>query len=441
MKITRLLFFSFIVVYPGLFSGCDKEKSVDSETADYKVNLHDSEGFHEHDEVRHPDFSSKESADEDEHDDLIRLTPEAVQQAGIRIDTVRKHLLLDAIHAPARVEFNAHNMAYVGSPLSGQISEIKVMVGDKVNQGDILLVVQSPAIAEAQTDYLLKRIAVDTAQTSVDLAKVSYERAKMLHGESQGIALSEVLKRENDYKTALDTQLAAQTQAEIAKKRLLLSGMDTKAIEALEVSREISPFFAIRAPIHGQVIKREVVLGEMVNSDRQALLILADMSTLWILADVPEARLNHLKPGAKAKVTVPALPGKEWNGTVTFIAPMLNSTTRTGLVRIEINHDSEDLRPGMFAQAAIIEANHDLSHEPALAVPEQAIQWVEGEWVVFVAIQGKKNIFEKRPVIVGKAVGGLLPVLSGLKEGESFVSAGGFILKAELGKNSAEHNH
>jgi len=449
MKRTSLLIIPVLLVSLGLAAGCDRGKPPEAAA---KTETHDAHGAddghghnekdaHGHDEKDGHGHAEEKPAAEDEHGEEVKLTAEGAKRAGLRIETARKHALVDTIHAPARVAFNAEGMAHVGSPLSGRVFEIKVKIGDKVNRGDALLIVQSPDLGEAQSDYLLKRMAVETAVPAVDLAKAAFERAKALYAESQGIALTEVQKREAEYKAALGAQLAAQAQANAAENRLHLLGMDQEAVQALEKSKEIAPHYTVRAPINGQVIEREATLGELVNPDREALLILADMSTLWVLADVPESRLSHVATGAKTQVSVPALPGKSLEGTVTFIAPTLDPNTRTVSVRIEVKGNGQGLRPGMFAQAVITEAGDDGKHEPVLAIPEEATQLVEGELVVFVPVPGEENTFAKRPVKVGPAVGRLLPVLSGLKEGESFVAAGSFILKAEHGKSSAGHEH
>lgn len=449
MKRTSLLMIPALLASLSLAVGCDRGKPPEPPAAQGAKGGHAEDDGHGHgakdahaEDDGHGHAAGKvPAAGAEEHGEEVKLTAEGAKQAGIRIEAARKHALVDTIHAPARVAFNAEGMAHVGSPLSGRVSELKVKIGDKVTKGDPLLIVQSPDLGEAQSDYLLKRMGVETAVPAVDLAKAAHERAKSLYAESQGIALTEVQKREAEYKAALGAQLSAQAQATAAENRLHLFGMDQEAVQALEKSKEIAPHYTVRAPINGQVIEREATLGELVNPDREALLILADMSTLWVLADVPESRLSHVAVGAKAQVMVPALAGKSLEGAVTFIAPTLDPNTRTVSVRIEVKGNGLGLRPGMFAQAVITEAGDDGKHEPVLAIPEEATQLVEGEIVIFVPVPGEENTFAKRPVKVGPAVGRLLPVLSGLKEGESFVAAGSFILKAEHGKGSAGHEH
>lgn len=439
MKKERWIIVVILLVPLGLLAGCEQRNL--AATID-KNGRHDAGDEHDHDEKQAHAHDRQEPAHADDaHDTEITLSPEGVKKAGLRIEAVGRHRLVETILAPARVAFNAESMAHVGSPVSGRISEIKVRIGDKVKKGDPLLIVQSPDLAEAQSDYLLKRMAAEAAGPVTELAKLAHDRAKTLHLESQGIALTEVQKREAEYQTALGAQLTAQAQATAAANRLQMFGMDQQALQTLEQSREIAPYYIIHAPISGQVIQHQATLGELVNPDRQALLVLADMSTLWVLADVPESRMNKVAPGAKARVSVLALPGKSLEGTVSFIAAALDHNTRTISVRIEIKANDQRLSPGMFAQALIVETGEEENHEPVLAIPEQATQLIAGEQVVFTPVEGEENTFAMRPVKVGPAVGQMLPIISGLDEGEHVVTAGSFILKAEHGKGTAGHEH
>ena len=125
-----------------------------------------------------------------------------------------------------------------------------------------------------------------------------------------------------------------------------------------------------------------------------------------------------------------------------FLSPLLDTRTRTAEVRIEVPVSELSLRPGMFAQAEIVVTGpENRAPQPVLAVPEAAIQTLEGGPVLFVPVAGAQGTFRKRAVAIGAAVGGFVPVHSGLAEGEEFVAAGSFILKAELGKGSAAHEH
>lgn len=382
---------------------------------------------------------------EADHADEVVLTSDAVARYGVRVEPAQLWQLRPTFTAPARVAFNTEAMAHVGSYLSGRAVEIKVRLGSMVEAGDDLVVVESPELGEAQSDFLLKKTAAQTAQPAVDLAKTAWDRAKGLYEKSEGIALTEVQKREGEYKAAVAALRSAEASAVAAENRLHLLGMKQDEVEALAASGEVNPRFTIHAPIAGQVVEREITLGELVSPDRESLLIIADSSVLWILADVPEARIHEVAVGAAAWVKVGSIDAPRYEGSIAFISPMVDAATRTAHVRIEVSNGEQAgpaLKPGMFAQVEIVATDPLAAESPAvIAVPEEAVQTVEGGPSVFVPVPGEDNTFAKRAVSVGKAVGGLIPIYSGLVEGEQFVAAGSFILKAELGKAGAEHAH
>lgn len=378
-------------------------------------------------------------ADGKKHADEVKLTPEAMNKYDIKIGPVTKQVLTPTFVAPARVAFNAETMAHVGAAVRGRATEIKARVGDTVKKGDELLAVESPELGQAQSDFLQKRTAVEVALAAIEPAKKAYERARSLHEKSEGIALAEVQKREAELKAFEGAHKSAVAATTAAENALHLMGMDQPAVDVLAKTSEINPRYAIRAPLDGQVIEREVTLGELVSPEKESLLILANMNTLWVLADVPEARLADIAVGAKATVQVSALKGDGFTGTVSQIALSIDPETRSARVRIEVSNGHTTLRPGMFARVWI--AMGSKNGEAVLAIPEEAVQTVERESAVFVPVEGEENTFAKRPVEVGSSVGGMVPLLSGLKPGEKLVINGSFILKAELGKNEAAHEH
>jgi cobalt-zinc-cadmium efflux system membrane fusion protein len=294
-----------------------------------------------------------------------------------------------------------------------------------VERGDLLAIIESPELGEVQSDFRSKRVAVQAARSS-------YERASKLFKESQGIALTEVQKREVELKSA-------EASASAAESTLRLFGFTPKTIEALAASGDIDSRYPIHAPLAGKVIERNATLGERVGPDRESLFVVADTNTLWVIADVPEGRLKDVAVGSAARVKVPAISDRVFEGTVILVSPALELATRTAKVRIEVKDARGMLKPGMFAQAEI--ASAESAGGEMLAIPAEAVQTVEGGPAVFVPVEGEDNTYAKRAVSVGPAVGGLVPVLSGLEEGEQIVSGGSFILKAELGKAGAAHEH
>lgn len=370
----------------------------------------------------------------------IAISPEAIETFGVQLAAAKTHELTPSFIVPARVAYNAEAVAHVGTAVSGRLADLKVRQGDVVKKGDVLIVVDSPELGEAQSDLIQKRTAVATAAPALELAQSAYDRAKTLYDKNKGIALTEVQKRQAEYQGAQGALATAKSAMTAAENKLHLLGMDQPAVNAMAKSGEIDPKYTIRAPIAGQVTRRDVTLGELVRPDMPSLLVVADMSTVWVLAEVPEAKLADAAVGSPATVTVAALRNEKFEGVVSFVSPELDPSTRTVRVRIEVKNPAGHLKPGMFAQAEISQPK-SATTQAALAVPDTAVQTIEGKPVVFVPMADKTNTFLKRPVTLESAVGSYWPVRYGLKEGEVIVTDATFLLKAELGKSGAKHDH
>lgn len=377
-----------------------------------------------------------------EHVEEIRLTAQAIEQYGITIESAALRELRPSFVAPARVAFNAEAVAHVGSTLSGRIVELAVRLGDKVNAGDVLCVIESPQLGQAQSEFLQKIILADAAKATVDLAQNGLNRATRLYEQNRGIALDEVQKREVEYKVAQAQILSAEATAVAAENTLHVYGMTQDAVDALRESGEVTPRIAITAPIAGEIVEREVTLGELVSPQREKLMVIANIESLWVLADVTGVHLPSASLGAKAWINAGGLDAHEHEGKVSYISPMIDPHTRSVSVRVVVECEDRSLKPGMFVQVRIEASKRDGSQaSEVVAVPETAIQMIDGNPVVFVPAADSVNAFMPRRVTVGKTVGGFVPVLAGLHEDEPFVATGSFLLKADLGKSTAEHQH
>ena len=372
------------------------------------------------------------------HEDKATLTAEAIQQNGIRVEPVGKMTLGDELVVPGRVSYNLERMAHIGTPVQGRVAEVKVKLGDAVAKGDVLLVVDSPALGEAQSEFLQKRTLVEVATSATEVAQTAAERAKRLL-EGKGIALGEFQRREGEYKSALGAQKAARSALTAAENTLQLYGVTDDEIKQLIASGKVNPRYAVRAPIDGQVVEREVTTGEVVGPDRDALLKLADLKVLWVLADVPENQVQRVVLHAPVTVTIEAFAGQTFPGTLAYLAPELNKETRTVQARIEIGNVAAPISPGMFAQVGMVfDRPSDQATAEVLAVPEAAVQIFEGGPTVFAEVPKEPNTFAAKPVKVGLSNGKLIPVLKGIEEGARIVVEGAFLVKAEIAKGEME---
>ncbi|MFY9344485.1 MAG: efflux RND transporter periplasmic adaptor subunit [Planctomycetota bacterium] len=379
-----------------------------------------------------------EGQGEKAHREEVHLDAANLQRWSITLQEAKLIELKPTFEVPGRVSFSQELVAHVGTPLRGRAVQIHVKVGDRVDKGVPLLVVESPELGEAQSDYLQKRTMAESYGPKVELAKSVYERAKNLLDTSQLVARSDVERREIEYREAQAAEKNARSAFQAAENRLHFLGMTQDAVATLAKSGEAVPRLTIHAPMSGEVIDRPVTFGEIVSPERQSLLVIADLGTLWVLADVPEGRLVEITKGTRARIKF-GNQEATIDGTTSNVSAAVNADTRTAEVRVEVRNAQGVLKPGMFVRIEIEMAVGTPNRGAVLAIPDEAIQRVEGQPVVFVPVAGEDNTFTKRVVVIGEPVMGLVPVYSGLKQGERYVATGTFILKAELGKGSAEH--
>ncbi len=394
-----------------------------------------------HDRGGHEDHSGHDHGDEEVHSDEVRLTAEAIAAYGIRTEPVKARALASSVHAPARIGFNEEAMAHVHATVTGRVSRISARLGDAVDDGDVLVEVQSPELGRMQADYLGARTAVAAAQPAVEIARDAYERAQQLYDTSGGVTLTTVREREAALKTAERDLILAESKVSAAANTLRLQGVTDAQIDTLAKTQRVDPVYRVRAPMAGQVIRRDVTPGELVGPDAGetgAMLMLADLSTVWLHVDVAEARLSHVGVGATAAFTIPAISDQSFEGEVVYVEPEVNPISRTVRLRVVVDNTNGRLRPGMFADVLLSPAQ---AAGAQLALPAGAVLTVEGEPSVFVPAPGEPNTFARRAVTVGPRAGEFVPVLSGLQIGEPVVVSGAFILKADLGKAGAKHEH
>jgi membrane fusion protein, heavy metal efflux system len=368
---------------------------------------------------------------------VVKLSPESVRKYGIRIGTVRKRKLVSEIMAPARVAFNSETTAVIGTPVQGRVVEVMVRAGDRVEQGAALLEIESTELGEVQSDYVQRQTAVRTAQAAIRPLTEIFDRIKKLHDESKLIGITDVQERELDLRKAEGALATAQAAMTAAANKLHLLGMNDQAIYELLNSGKVTPRYVVRSPLSGEVIERSVNLGELVKPEREKLFVVADTSTLWVWADVPEARVPEVAIGSTAEIVLTTGVEQKFSGVISHLAPSVDLETRSLRVRIDVKSDPA-LRPGMFAEVKFNGKSAGDTAEAMLIVPQSAIQTVEGNPAVFVPVAGEANSFQARRISVGACADGLACVISGLEEGEKIVAAGGAILKADLLKSSAK---
>lgn len=369
---------------------------------------------------------------------VYRLSPGTLTRQPIATEVVRMHALRRHVRAPGHAAFPREAMAHVGSPVRGRAAAVRARLGDTVQAGQPLLVVDSSELGTAQSELLLQHSAARTSAPLVELTGRSWQAARALFDESQGIAQSEVLRREHEHRRAEADHAAAVAGAAAARGRLRALGMTDAAIEQLCRSGELQPSLSLPAPRDGLVIACDVVLGDAVGPDRGPLFTLVDPGVLWVLADVPESRLQGLQVGGDAVVHladgVTTRPGR-----IGWIAPAIAETTRTAEVRVELAGSGPELLPGAFVDVDLFPAG--AAAAPVLAVPDSAVHFLDRRPVVFVPVAGEAGAFTVRSLQLGAKVDGRWPVLLGLHDGDVVVTTGSFLVKSQVLLGSADEGN
>ena len=349
---------------------------------------------------------------------LIALSAEALARGDIRIIAVARRPLPQELRVTGRVQINEDRAVRLGSPVEGRVTRVLVTVGDRVKAGQVVLALHSHELAAARSDYEKARAAVARAEKALAYAQAELERANRLL-EAKAISRREQLRAAADL-------VAAQAEFEHARAELRRA---EEFLHHLGARPEVSDEVLIRAPIEGVVLERRVTVGTVVTPSMD-LLTIADLSTLWVIAEVPEPQAARVRPGQPVSISVAAFAEERFLGRVAHIGEVLDPQTRTVRVRCVVQNRRERLRPEMYATITITLG----MTAPQLVIPREAVQEVGGESIVFVEVAPGR--FEKRRVRLGLSAtlpeGEFVEVTSGLRDGERSVARGSFWLKSEL---------
>ncbi|QDV90749.1 Cobalt-zinc-cadmium resistance protein CzcB [Phycisphaerae bacterium RAS2] len=378
---------------------------------------HGHEGEHEHgtgDEHGH-DYAGEHG----EHEEgVVRLSPEAVKTLGITVVEAAPGKLEKTVILPGEVGLNSDRVAHIVPRVSGMVREVRKNLGDAVKPGEVIAVLDSRELADAK--------AADLAASSRHaLAQANVERIETLF--SKKIAPEEELLKAK--------QALAETDIEhrTAEAKLHALGLTQEQVESLHTEKDTDySRYEIKAPFAGTVIEKHITLGEVVNPDTSCF-VLADLSNVWVDVTVYPQDIPQITVGRPVNVLATGISDPH-RGEVAYVSPKIDESTRTGMARVVLANPDGHLRPGMFVRADLVLSEEDVG----ILVPDSAVQTIDNQTVVFVEEHGG---FEKRPVILGKKSGKDCEVLSGLSPGERYAATSTFILKAELGKGEAEHEH
>jgi cobalt-zinc-cadmium efflux system membrane fusion protein len=344
----------------------------------------------------------------------VTLSSEALAGLGIEAVPVERRGLMDEIRATAVIKPNENRLAHVSPPITGRAIEVRTVLGDLVQPGQTLALLDSLQLGEKKAAFL-------QARTNLEVARRNAEREERLFKQR--------ISSEKEYFEAKGEFERGDAAYRAAREALRLLGLTDQEIEGITWGGKDHPLshFPILAPFGGTVIEQHITMGELVTPEDKPYTI-ADLTTLWILLDIYEKDLGRVSVGKDVQVRVDAYPDEAFSGQIVYLSHVLDESTRTARARVEIDNRAGRLRPGMFATAMV--ALPVPGSRAVLLIPEAAIQRIHGEPTAFV--EESPGTYGARTLTLGAQAGEVIEVKAGLHEGERVVTTGAFTLKSIL---------
>jgi cobalt-zinc-cadmium efflux system membrane fusion protein len=362
--------------------------------------------------------------DEPEHAEFpthVRLSDAVRSAAGVRTQKVERALLVRTVDLPGEIAVDPDRAARVASPIAGRIEQVSFKEGQRVRKGDALLTIRVPELGKVRSEQAATRAQAKAARMNAD-------RLRELTKQQ--------LASEQSYLMAEAEAQALEVSAIAAQDRVSALGLQSKGSASTLV---------IRAPLSGVVLARAALVGQPVSTE-QVVAEIADLDQVWFLGRVFEKDLGLLRLGTPTEVLLNAYPGLAFDGVVEYLGHQVDPIARTLTARVRLQNHDDLLRIGLFGSARVSvegvdargasarEQDNNDAHTATLVVPRGALTEIAGKQVVFV--QQDDSDFELHEVTTGRAAGGQVEVLSGLREGEQVVAEGVFTLKSSVLKAS-----
>jgi len=337
------------------------------------------------------DYIPVYEGDDQDDNNTVKVSLDRIQRSGVRIEKVQLRTVVRAIRAPGIVRINERKLSVVTLRAEGYIEELHVnTTGDTVKAGQPLFRLYSAPLVQAQLEYAL---AVKAARTMRDANQMA-----MVDGAAQ---------------------------------KLRSLGMPEARIREIQESGKVSRTIEWPAPASGTVLEKKVISGQRIMPGDE-LYRIADLSTVWVIAEVAERDIGSIATGDRATVTFRAFSSQPMEGRVTLVYPELKPETRTARVRIELPNPDGRLKPDMYADVVFHE---DSADKPVVAVPDSAV--IDSGTRQLVLISKGEGRFEPRVIKTGRHGDGYVEVLEGVKEGEEVVTSATFLIDAESNLRAA----
>lgn len=345
--------------------------------------------------------------------EVVSLSEEVMREFGIEVVTAGPGRLHETVVLPGEVQANQDRLAHIVPRVTGIVRDVGVGLGEDVEAGEVMVVLESRELAEAKAAYL-------AARQRLALAEANLAANEELHAKG---VVSDL-----EFLEARRELADAQIEARASERRLYALGLTAEEIAGVErEGEERFAMYVLRAPFAGTVIEKHVALGEVVGPE-STLYVLADLQDVWVMLTVYKKDLPRVRVGQV--VTVRSREGGlTARGRIDYVSPTVEEATRTATARVVIGNPEHLWRPGLFI-TGVVEVG---AKEVAVLVPLSALQEIEGRTCVFVLTP---EGFVPRPVRVGRRDERAAEVVAGLRPGERYAASGAFALKSELLKAS-----
>ena len=360
-------------------------------------------------EAGHVDGPGGHKEDEKPAEGRVTMSDAQLKQSGVTLLTAGPARINSTLKMIGEIRLNEDRISHVVPLLTGVVLESKVNAGDRVRKGQLLAVIASQALAEQRSELF-------AAQKRLALARTTYAREKKLWEEK--------ISAEQDYLQARNAMQEAEIAVQSARQQLAsLGGVGSGS----NLTR-----YEIRSPINGVVVEKHLSLGEAVQGETK-IFVVADLSTVWAEMTVPAKDLNSVRIGQTASIKATAFAA-ETTGKVTYVGALVGEQTRAAKARVVLPNPQNLWRPGMQVNVDLVAGTVVVP----VAVASQAIQTLDKKTVVF----GRSGeYFEARPLELGRTDGKFVEVVSGLNAGETYAATNSFLIKADLEKSGASHDH
>ncbi len=380
------------------------------------ANENESDNHEEHIQVGQHDDSEEDEHGHEGEEEVVNLSPTELEEFGIEIAIAGPGHLDRFVNLPGEIVLNSDRLAHVPPRLSGIVREVFKTLGDYVENGEVLAVIESRELADAKAEYLAGKARSALAEASLEREQLLWERK---------------ISAKRDYLEA--RKALAEERVAFTTSQHKLRALGFSDVSKLEESPDSSfTYYEIKAPFQGTIIDKHITLGETLESNTSVFTI-ADLSSVWVDINVYQKDLAAVRKGQRVAISIDSGLDNVV-GEIDWVGPLVGESTRTAKARVVLSNPNGDLRPGQFVTARVALARVQVD----ICVPKTAMQSVDDRTVIFVKTD---DGFEPHQVETGQESETHIEIVSGLQASQSYASQGAFTLKTQLSKGAFDEGH